>query len=302
MTTDGLIAIGFIEDKTGKKYEVKLRTKKRNDTNRYYFNVFDGIEFVGMFEFDVYPYIYGEDYANIDDAAVESKYRSKGIYNSFLLFARDFFKKLGLKGIFSEGMHRNASSDGAWSKVKGATFIETPTDEMGYKYKNYTLEHLKSFQMFEKETKYTVYDNSKGGRFWGDSGAGILPICRSTGKILISFRSKEVNEPNTFGIFGGKIEKGETPLQAAERELVEETEYPGKYEIIPAYVFVAPGGDFQYHNFIGIVEHEFVPTFNWETDSATWMSLEELIAAKPKHFGLRKLLEKSMDIIKQFAK
>jgi len=32
------------------------------------------------------------------------------------------------------------------------------------------------------------------------------------------------------------------------------------------------------------------------------MTLEELIKVEPKHFGLKKLLEKSMETIKKFAK
>jgi len=164
------------------------------------------------------------------------------------------------------------------------------------------MEHIKSFKLFEKETKYTTYDNSKGGKFWGDQGAGILPICKNTGRLLVSFRSKEVNEPHTWGIFGGKMDTDETPMESAKRELIEETGYEGNFELIPAYVYISPNEDFKYHNFIGIVETEFEPEYDWETESSKWLSMSELLELKPKHFGLKKLLDKSIDIIKQFAK
>jgi hypothetical protein len=35
------------------------------------------------------------------------------------------------------------------------------------------------------EGEYDTYDNISGKRFWGNRGAGVLPICKSTGRILI---------------------------------------------------------------------------------------------------------------------
>lgn len=161
--------------------------------------------------------------------------------------------------------------------------------------------HIKPFQLFEVSDA-TVYNNKKGGKFWGDQGAGILILCRTTGRLLVSMRSGEVNEPHTWGIFGGKMDEGETPEEAAKRELLEEAGYEEKFELIPAYVYVSPDKTFTYNNFIGIVEKEFDPEYDWETDYAKWFTLLELMDVKPKHFGLKKLLDKSMDIIKKFAK
>lgn len=63
---------------------------------------------------------------------------------------------------------------------------------------------------------------SDTGQFWGDQGAGVLPLAKSTGRILLSLRSPYVNEPNTWGIVGGAIDKNENPKTAALRELQEE--------------------------------------------------------------------------------
>lgn len=294
-----LTTIGFIQDKFSTKYEVKYWSRKNHDRTHYDMAAYDrsnGNQ-VGEFEFDVYD---GEFYAYIDVVNIESEYQSKGIYIALLNFAKVYFVKHGLKGIYSEGKLRNSSAEKAWDKIPNKSVKDVEFDSKHYK--DYTLEHLTTFELFEKENEYTVFDNKHGAKFWGDEAAGILPICKSTGRILISFRSEQVNEPHTWGTFGGKMDKGETPVQAAERELLEETGYVGKYELIEAYIFVAPGNKFKYHNFIGIVEEEFDPHYDWETEDSKWMTLKELIDLQQKHFGLKKLLEKSMNIIQKFAK
>lgn len=166
------------------------------------------------------------------------------------------------------------------------------------------MNHIDSYSVFEdKNSKHAVFANKSGAPFWGDAGAGILPICKTTGRILVPYRSKMVNSPHTWGSgFGGKLDDGETdPLEAAKRELTEESGYDGKeVEIIPAFVFKTTG--FIYHNFIGLVDKEFQPIFDWETETAEWMTLAELKKLKPKHFGLVELLKHSMDIIEKYAK
>lgn len=151
--------------------------------------------------------------------------------------------------------------------------------------------------------EFEVFANSSGDEFWGDAGAGILPICSATGRVLVAYRSKYVNEPHTWGVFGGKLDDPkETPEEAAKRELTEESGYEGDFEIVPAFVFKTPNNTFEYHNFIGVVEEEFNPTFDWETESAKWVTLAELKALRPKHFGLKALMENSMSIISKYAK
>lgn len=163
------------------------------------------------------------------------------------------------------------------------------------------MRHIRLYEDYNKRSKYDEFSNKSGEDFWGDVGAGILPVCTSTGRALVAYRSEYVNEPNTYGIWGGKLDDGETdPVEAAKRELVEESGYNGKFEIVPAYVFNSPGGGFTYHNFIGVVDHEFKPTFDWETQSAKWVTYAELIRIKPKHFGLQLLIDNSSDIIKKY--
>lgn len=44
----------------------------------------------------------------------------------------------------------------------------------------------------------------------------------SEGKILFQLRDENGRNPNKWGIFGGGIEKGESPLEALQREIKEE--------------------------------------------------------------------------------
>jgi len=138
-----------------------------------------------------------------------------------------------------------------------------------------------------------AYTHAGGEPFWGNAGAGVLPICPRTGRILVGLRSPHVNEPNTWGVFGGAIDAGEDPKKAALREIEEELGYRGDIDLFPAYVFTSPGGGFRYSNFIGLVDEEFEPKLNWETALAEWVTWDELQRLRPKHFGLEALLKHS---------
>jgi len=150
-------------------------------------------------------------------------------------------------------------------------------------------------------------------QFWGNKGAGVLVICQKTKRILMQMRGQHVNEPNTWGVVGGAISgiPGEETLDeksGAEKEVREETGYKGPIKLIPAYVFKSPKGNFEYHNFIGIVPEEFElnapEEHQWETGFIQWMTLDEMMEEKSKfHFGLKSLLSdpKSLSIIKQYA-
>jgi 8-oxo-dGTP pyrophosphatase MutT (NUDIX family) len=145
-----------------------------------------------------------------------------------------------------------------------------------------------------------AFDNSHGAQFWGDRGAGILPLCVTTGRCLLAMRSQDVNEPGTWGLLGGKMDPGDgTPEEAAMRELAEEAEYKGKVELVEAATFKHPSGHFTYHNFVGRVWEEFVPVLNWETEGTAWITLSELSRLRPKHFGLSYLLDHSLSLIRR---
>ena len=150
---------------------------------------------------------------------------------------------------------------------------------------------------------YEIFTNTAGDDFWGDIGGGVLAISKSSGRILMALRSAYVNEPNTWGVVGGALDDpNEDMMETVKREFEEETGYRKQLKLFPAYVFKTPTGSFEYHNFIGLVNEEFVPKKDWETELFQWMSFDEMMKLKPKHhFGLTGLLKdsKSLNIIKK---
>jgi 8-oxo-dGTP pyrophosphatase MutT (NUDIX family) len=136
-------------------------------------------------------------------------------------------------------------------------------------------------------SKYSVCTDPSH-KYWGNEGAGAVFYAEDTGRYLLGFRSAEVNEPHTWGIWGGRLDKGETPEQAVQREILEETDYHGQYRLKPVFVF--QDGDFKYHNFIAEVPVEFTPKLCWETEKFGWFRLDEF--PTPLHFGLKALVVK----------
>lgn len=131
--------------------------------------------------------------------------------------------------------------------------------------------------------------------FWGKQGAGSLVLATSTGRILLPHRSSRVEQPNTWGVWGGAIDSKEDPKEAAKRELQEEAGYHGSITMIPLSVFQK--NTFKYYNFLAIVEEEFQPKLNWETQDYVWTTLEEL--PSPLHFGVEWLLLRDKDKIQR---
>jgi len=87
-----------------------------------------------------------------------------------------------------------------------------------------------------------------------------------------------------WGLPGGKIEDGESLLDAIERECTEEMGFmPDTVKLIPIEKFTAKGDFFCYHTFYCIVENEFTPTLNHEHIGYAWISSD--LIPKPLHPG-----------------
>jgi 8-oxo-dGTP pyrophosphatase MutT (NUDIX family) len=141
---------------------------------------------------------------------------------------------------------------------------------------------------------YQFFDNKHGSKFWGNKGAGILPYCIETKRFLVGLRSKYVNEPLQWGIFGGKIDDNELPELAAIREMKEELNFNGEIKLELIYLFQNKEKTFDFSNYIGYINKEFVPELDWETKNTRWVTYDELILLSPIHFGLQKLIDEGL--------
>lgn len=121
--------------------------------------------------------------------------------------------------------------------------------------------------------------------FYGRQGAGCIILAHSTGRILLAKRSRAVEQPGTWGGWGGAIDGDENPLDAVKREVREEAGYTGPVDVRPLLVFRK--GTFAYHNFLVVVEDEFRPMLNWETEGYRWCDYGNW--PSPLHFGLESL-------------
>jgi 8-oxo-dGTP pyrophosphatase MutT (NUDIX family) len=122
--------------------------------------------------------------------------------------------------------------------------------------------------------------------YWGAQGAGSIFLARDTGRLLIAHRSRAVEQPGTFGTWGGAIDRGEKPEAAARREAMEEAGHAGHLTMVPLYVF--RDKKFRYSNFLAVVDHEFTPELNWETQGYRWVDYGDW--PQPLHFGLQAML------------
>lgn len=141
-------------------------------------------------------------------------------------------------------------------------------------------------EVFDEHPDAEHFDALRKTGFFGAAGAGCIFLARDTGRILIAHRSEYVQEPNTWGVWGGAINRGEDPLQAVQREAHEETGNGGPFEFVPLYVFQS--GTFRYFNFLCIVDEEFSPHLDWETQGFKWCEWGDW--PQPMHFGLKALL------------
>jgi 8-oxo-dGTP pyrophosphatase MutT (NUDIX family) len=138
--------------------------------------------------------------------------------------------------------------------------------------------------------------------------SGILPLCRSTGRICLAWRSQLVQAGDCWGTIGGVVPARQSLRDSAIRELREETGYCGEIELHPAYGFAERS--FQYQNFIGLVPVEFnlSPEVEhwWETVSLAWRHLDEwkkIMSAEPRSFhpGVVRLFRYADKLIESFV-
>lgn len=116
------------------------------------------------------------------------------------------------------------------------------------------------------------------------NAVGVWFYSLDTHRYLYLLRN-DIKNPNTWGLPGGKVDAGETLLEAIDRECREELgSMPDYIRLVPLEQFTSPDAGFVYHTFFCCVANEFKPTLNHEhlgyawIDGSTW--------PKPMHPGL----------------
>jgi len=126
--------------------------------------------------------------------------------------------------------------------------------------------------------------------FWGRAAAGSIIFAKSTNRFCLAHRSSRVKEPNTWGIWGGAMDLNEDPKKTAYRELYEETGYLGEVNLQYLWTFKHHSG-FTYTNFVAIIDEEFIPKLNWETQDFIWVEFGNW--PTPLHPGVSIMLNRA---------
>lgn len=115
-------------------------------------------------------------------------------------------------------------------------------------------------------------------------GTGALIYSIKTHRYLFLLRNGS-KYSGTWGLPGGKIDRGETVAQALAREIEEELGgVIAGAKLIPIEKFTSDNGKFTYHTFLIPVDDEFVPVLNDEHRGYAWLSVED--HPKPLHPGV----------------
>jgi 8-oxo-dGTP pyrophosphatase MutT (NUDIX family) len=116
-----------------------------------------------------------------------------------------------------------------------------------------------------------------------NNAVGIIFYSALTRRHLFLLRNDR--ESSTWGLPGGKVERGETLREAIERECREEIGYfPESVKLFRIEQFNSDDGKFVYHTFYSIIEDEFIPKLNDEHIGYCWC--DETVYPKPLHRGL----------------
>lgn len=122
--------------------------------------------------------------------------------------------------------------------------------------------------------------------------AGVLFLAKDTGRCLLQLRNGEKRHRFTWGFFGGMVERGETPYEAINRELMEEIGLvPDIEKLNPIDVYQSKDKNFYYYSFVAVVDNEFHPVLNNESAGYAWVDIGKW--PQPLHQGAKVTLSRN---------
>lgn len=130
-------------------------------------------------------------------------------------------------------------------------------------------------------------------------GAGFFMI--SGGEVLLLLRSASSGNPNTWGLPGGNIDEGETPIDAALREAVEELGKPMSDYTIKAEIRTVRGKNRHKVFTVFVVEIStkdklhFHPELNEEHEDFKWYDIAQVPEIENLHPIVETLYEQHQE-------
>ena len=124
------------------------------------------------------------------------------------------------------------------------------------------------------------------------TAAGVVFLAKDTGRCLLQLRNSDKRFKNTWGFWGGMIERGETPYECIQRELEEVIGFvPELKKLNPIDVYQSKDKNFYYYSFVAVVNNEFIPKLNGESAGYAWVDIG--VWPQPLHNGARLTLNKN---------
>jgi 8-oxo-dGTP pyrophosphatase MutT (NUDIX family) len=115
--------------------------------------------------------------------------------------------------------------------------------------------------------------------------SGALFYAKSTKRFLLLQKARGKHQ-GTWGLVGGTTLDHETPWQGLQREIQEEISVlPNIIKTLPLETFVSNDTVFNFHTYLCVIEHEFIPVLSDEHSGWAWATIEQ--APRPLHQGLR---------------